>query len=45
MEYGTSDTRSEDLRDADDVGRKDFMFGATGVALMILVAIVFAIAA
>jgi hypothetical protein len=49
MEYGASETghetrRDENLRQAEDVGRKDFMFGATGVSLMIVVAVVFAIA-
>jgi hypothetical protein len=51
MEYGASETgpetprRDESLRvEADDVGSKDFVFGATGVVLMIVVAIVFAIA-
>jgi hypothetical protein len=47
VEYRASDTGSENLRrvEVDDVGRKDFMFGATGVGLMIVVAIVLAIVA
>jgi hypothetical protein len=49
MDYGASETgpetprRDENLRQAEDVGRKDFMFGATGVSLMVIVAIAFAI--
>jgi hypothetical protein len=49
MEYRASETcpetprRDENLRQAEDVGRKDFMFGVTGVGLMIIVAILFAI--
>jgi hypothetical protein len=50
MEYGASETgpetprRDENLRLAEeDVGRKDFMFGVTGVSLMVIVAIAFAI--
>jgi hypothetical protein len=46
MEYGTSETdrdlRRDEFRDS-EVGRKDFMFGATGVVLMIVVAILFAL--
>jgi hypothetical protein len=45
MEYRASETGSEEPRRTEvaDVGRKDFMFGATGVSLMIVVAICFAI--
>jgi hypothetical protein len=48
MEHRASETGPENLRrDEDvpqaDVGRKDFMFGATGVGLMVIAAIVIAI--
>jgi hypothetical protein len=45
MEYRASDTGSEVPRhtEVSVVGQKDFMFGVTGVGLMVLVAIAFAL--
>lgn len=49
MEYRASETspeaprRDENLRQAEDVGRKDFMFGVTGMGIIVVVAILFAI--
>lgn len=32
-----------DLKTVDDVGRRDFMFGVTGLGLIVLIAVVLAI--
>ena len=32
-----------DLKTADDVGRRDFMFGVNGLGLIVLIAVVLAI--
>ena len=48
MEYRASETGPENLRRDDefrgeDVGRKDFMFGVTGMGIIVVIAILFAI--